>query len=86
MCQAVEKLVERGEAFMMDMKYSMILLVSVVLVSGCIGRNAGWSRFRYEWWSTFSQRQVEEIFGPFTLSQSVELYTSGWSAEGMFLP
>ena len=85
-CKAVEKLVERGEAFMMGMKYRMILLVSVVLVSGCIGRIAGWSRFRYEWWSTFSQRQVEEIFGPFTLSQSVELYTSGWSAEGMFLP
>ena len=46
---------------MMGMKYSMILLVSVVLVSGCIGRIAGWSRFRYEWWSTFSQRQAEDV-------------------------
>ena len=71
---------------MMGMKYSMALLVPMILISGCNGRIAGWSRFRYEWWSTFSQRQVDEIFGPFTLSKSVELYTSGWSTEGVFLP
>ena len=70
----------------MAMKHSVILLVLIILTSGCVGRITGWSRFRYEWWSTFSQRQVEEIFGPFTLAKSVELYTYGWSTEGVFLP
>ena len=62
------------------------LLVLMLSASGCLGRNPGWSRFRYEWWSTFSQRRVDEIFGPFTLSKSVELHTNGWSTEGIFLP
>ena len=62
------------------------LLVLILSASGCMGRNPGWSRFRYEWWSTFSKRQVDEIFGPFILSNSVELHTNGWSTEGIFLP
>ena len=61
-------------------------LISIVALSGCIGRTQGWSRARYEWWSTVSPRHAEEIFGPFTLSEAVELHTKGWSAHGEFMP
>ena len=68
------------------MKNFIILLVFVVLVSGCVGRVKGWSRFRYEWWSTLSHRKVHEIFGPFIFSKCVELYKPGLLATGEFLP
>ena len=65
---------------------AILLLALTILASGCTVRSPGWSRFRYEWWSTFSQKRVQETFGPFQLSECVELHKPGWSADGVFLP
>ena len=70
----------------MAMKHSVILLVLIILTSGCVGRITGWSRFRYEWWSTLNHQKLHEIFGPFVFSKHVELYKSGMFAAGEFLP
>lgn len=70
----------------MSMNYGIVLVMSSILFSGCVGRVEGWSRFRYEWWSTFSQQKVKEIFGPFILSECIEPHKTGWSVTGEFLP